>query len=552
MIRVRIAAILTPLVMLAWVWWAWRFFGGQGSMLDLQFLLKVLAGQARYSIEAMRYWWASLGWVGLAAGGAISWEAMPWGGMVGWAWSTWWLLPLGWRAVATTAPLAVLAILATLVPSDRPRVREARWAEGRELPSYDPRYPSIALGLKGGVLREREVGVRADHEGVHTLAILRTGAGKSSLMARQLWSWPGGAIALDPKGELWDRTAARREEIGPVYCLRMGDARTHAWDPLASQPDAAIDALCVDPAEREPYWGQAAARELRRIHRSAKANGQNTWTLLADLVRLPATQAAKRLAEIGVEVDRDSREWQSTWATIQTRLQVLDQALPMLSGCDFLVDMLRHRHGTAYLVVPPALLRPAAPLLRAVWTGLMYDLLQPGPPCLALLDEAGVVSPPGLPDLLALARGYRVSVLAAVQSLSQLHAAYGSQAQSALDNCRAVLVGASEDPATCEWVSAKMGTYEETIESRGRSWSWSSESAHATRSTRRRRLLDPDEVRLLNEDQWLLFLAGRRPALVGRYTWGVFPETHRRPKDPPLRSLPPLKPLQPQEPRLVD
>ena len=548
------------IVPVAWAEFVWRWTAHTSllaPMLDLRFLLELAAGSARLRPEATAIWLASLAWVPLVFAAVVL--RSPWGvlasGLLGWAWATASVFHLGVKPVLAAAPLLLLGLLGFLaVKALRPRPRGARWASPAELPA-PVEDASVFLGwTRGRWGGAREVAVPAAKEGVNVLALLRTGGGKSSLLARQLLAWPGAAVVLDPKGELWEKTASVLHMEGrPVYCLHLGEDRTHAWDPLVTQPQATIEAICSDPAESpgDRYWSQAAAREFRRIHTAARSAGVDTWAFLHDVLQLPPTRAAARLQEIGLDVEADSTEWRSAWQTLGTRLQALPEAIALLSGKDFSVADLREARGAVYIVTPPALLRPAAPILRGLWTALMYDLRQRGDPVLALLDEVGVVSPPDLPDLLAIARGYRVSVVAVAQSRSQLRAAYGDLAQSIVDNCRAIIVGASEDLDTCAWVSEKCGQVEEEIITT----STSRYDETRTVTLRRRPLISPEEVRMLPNDLWIVFLAERPPALVTRYTWGQFVEPPP-PPEPPLRGPLQAISLRPagrrQAPRLLE
>jgi type IV secretion system protein VirD4 len=528
-------------------------------MLDLRFLLELAAGSARLRPEATAIWLAALSWVPLIVAAVVL--RSPWGvlasGLLGWAWATASVFHLGVKPVLAATPLLLLAVLGFLaVKALRPRPRGARWASPAELPA-PVEDASVFLGwTRGRWGGAREVAVPAAKEGVNVLALLRTGGGKSSLLARQLLAWPGAAVVLDPKGELWERTASVLHMEGrPVYCLHLGGDRTHAWDPLVTQPQATIEAICSDPAESpgDRYWSQAAAREFRRVYEATRRAGVSTWAFLHEVLQLSPTRAAARLQEIGLDVEADSTEWRSAWQTLATRLQALPEAVALLSGSDFSVADLREARGAVYIVTPPALLRPAAPILRGLWTALMYDLRQRGDPVLALLDEVGVVSPPDLPGLLAMARGYRVSVVAVAQSLSQLQAAYGRLAQSIVDNCRAIIAGASEDLDTCAWVSEKCGQVE--VEEEIITTSTSRYDETRTVTLRQRPLIRPEEVRMLPDDVWILFLARRPPALVTRYTWGQFVEPPP-PPEPPLRGPLQAISLRPagrrQAPRLLE
>jgi len=149
-------------------------------------------------------------------------------------------------------------------------------------------------------------------------------------------------------------------------------------------------------------------------------------------------------------------------------------------------------------------------------------------PLLLILDEAGRTPFAGLPDFLVTLRSRRISCAVLVQALSQLRAAYGQQASTILANCSVHVYARSEDLATAEHVSDRIGTAEERLATVSET-----HTRHGTNVTRGelrrfRPLLTPQRFRTLQDHHIVAFLPACRPADLERMDWRHHPDLVRR------------------------
>lgn len=119
----------------------------------------------------------------------------------------------------------------------------ARWATAVDLDALivcdAPRHGSRGLWLGTLVEDDRDTGLPlvATYPG-HLLTVAGTGQGKSATqLVANLLTYGGSVVVLDPKGELYDLTAATRRRYGPVHRLapyaREGDPTSGRYNPLA-------------------------------------------------------------------------------------------------------------------------------------------------------------------------------------------------------------------------------------------------------------------------------------------------------------------------------
>ena len=124
---------------------------------------------------------------------------------------------------------------------------------------------------------------------------------------------------------------------------------------------------------------------------------------------------------------------------------------------------------TVYLRWPEPELLALAPLIRLVWESLIYELITTYDnatghnckPVLLLIDEAGrTASIPNLPDHLTTVRSRGISLVVAIQSLSQLVAIWGKARQEdILNNCESHVYYRPSSHETAEDLQKWLGGY---------------------------------------------------------------------------------------------
>ena len=134
-----------------------------------------------------------------------------------------------------------------------------------------------------------------------------------------------------------------------------------------------------------------------------------------------------------------------------------------------------------------------------------------------VMDEfANVALPDEFDKLLATMRSREISVSIIIQNLAQLKALFEKQWESIIGNCDEFLYLGGNEQSTHEYVSKLLG--KETIDTNtyGRS-----QGPHGNYSTNwqisGRELLDPAEVRMLDNRYALLFIRGERPIQDFKY-----------------------------------
>lgn len=146
-----------------------------------------------------------------------------------------------------------------------------------------------------------------------------------------------------------------------------------------------------------------------------------------------------------------------------------------------------------------------------------------------LMDEfANVSLPDDFDKILSVMRSRGVSVSIILQNMAQLKALFEKQWESITGNCDTFLYLGGNEQGTHKYVSELLG--KETIDtntygkSTGRSGNYSTNYQNAGRE-----LLTPDEVRMLDNEDALLFIRGERPIRDKKYNLLKHPSIHLTP-----------------------
>ena len=135
-----------------------------------------------------------------------------------------------------------------------------------------------------------------------------------------------------------------------------------------------------------------------------------------------------------------------------------------------------------------------------------------------MMDEfPNVALPDEFDKILATMRSREISASIIIQNMAQLKALYKDSWESLVGNCDTLLYLGGNEKETHKYVSELIG--KQTIEtstnsqSKGRNGSYSINHQQSGRE-----LLTPDEVRLLDNGQCILFVRGERPVLDAKYS----------------------------------
>lgn len=315
--------------------------------------------------------------------------------------------------------------------------------------------------------------------GGHLLTIAPTGAGKGvSCIIPTLLRFPGPVIVIDPKGENYAVTGARRRALGQEVVLLdpmgiTGAAEAGALNPLdlidadgaqAIDDSSMLASLLSGGVEKDDprnlFWYQRGEQLLTGLiqYVATEADeGERNLSEVRKILNLPGDDfiefSRNRLA---VADDPDVRQIAGT--LINPAQEMIGSILGMAqNSLGFLRGDLLHRSTarssfalegitagdplSIFLVIPPDKLQSHRNLLR-VWIGtLMAALMRRRAPMrhntLFILDEAAQLGPlEQLRQAITLLRGYGLQTWSFWQDHSQLSNLYPLDWQTMYNNCR--------------------------------------------------------------------------------------------------------------------
>lgn len=437
---------------------------------------------------------------------------------------------------------------------DRPSNRRRRgWgdlAEARRAGLLEP--AGAVIGLMGGRLL-----ATTDLRPSLVTGGTRSGKGRGHVVP-SLLSWPHSALVHDPKGELWMLTAGWRGRFSHALFLAPRHACSARWNPLAEILPGANElaqvqrlvAILSDPAgmrDEEAIWDKAASEILEAVVLHvlyAAEDSEKTLLkvreLLADLdaaadVMLktlhrpgpdgePETHPFIRTAVTGYAAMHD-RFRTSVQGTARSYLKWLagEDVERCLSASDFAMGdlMCAGAPVSLYIQVAPADASALRPLVRLLFQAAAQALTAEEKRdaagrekrfrLLMLMDEFPLLGRLAFFEkALRLMSGYGIKPMFVAQSLNDIVETYGPN-NTILDNCHVYTAFAALDPLTQDKVSKLTGATTEWRRGRsGPGWPGGGRSS-VSRSEVERPLMEPGEVRALDDDEQLVFAAGRKP-----------------------------------------
>ena len=433
---------------------------------------------------------------------------------------------------------------------------------------------SLILGINHF---SRVLHVRATENRQHLGNILieaPTGGGKGLLAVSQLLTWSGSAVVFDLKGDLYEQTAGYRKGIGDVFRVDtrgFGDP----YDPLQgkyAEDDLYTLAkhLLYEPNEGDgKAFTQRATKMLTLLWLAClelnRITGEEYRLLpfvgkMADLGLNSAAHfindisptIARRLldSEYDPEQDYDDKRFlSSSWESLTARLYPLltERIVRCFAGSSFTgADIIAgKRPVTVYLCFPEKDLLSKAPVIRLVLESILSEMIDTFDttkgrncrPTLAILDEAGTVGLPSLPQYVSTVRSRGISMWVAYQDNSQIESLYGRyKARTIRNNMLSKVFYWQSDTETAKDIAASLGYRSEF--SRSQTLRHGEESSQSL-SEQAVPLLTARDINELDQDEIIAFFSNRKPIRAKRMDWRGFPILKkRRAISPPL-----LKPL---------
>ena len=412
------------------------------------------------------------------------------------------------------------------------------------------------LNFKAGLIIAKVGGklLRYNKPG-HLITISKTRGGKGvSSVIPNLLDHPGSVFCVDIKGENSAITADYRRYSSTVYNLAPFEDESHRYNPLdfvRFGPDEIDDAslvatLMVVPGEAsiDSFWDNEARtlltglilyvvrhmprekRNLAEVRRLVTLGEEDFDKLLDAMQHSPHDWIKRAASAFGQKAEK---ERSAVISTAQSHTKVFDSPrLTRITGSsDFRLEDMKKQVMSIYLNIPPHQIAVYRPYLRLMvglsQAAMTRSSVTPQHPVLFLLDEFPALGKMPIGGFAYLA-GYGVSLWVFSQSIGQIQAIYGQNADAIFSNCAVTQVWsvAPADIKTAEHISRTLGEKAITTFSETRAQKYRFGSARSytdNRTHRTRRLMTPDEILCLPEKKSLLFISGMRPFLVDRIVY---------------------------------
>jgi type IV secretion system protein VirD4 len=372
------------------------------------------------------------------------------------------------------------------------------------IPQRDPEEQHLLLGWIDGSRRESfgftppETAPHGHSQSViydgdsHLMTCAPTGTGKGrGVLIPNLLRYPGPAIVLDIKGELFQVTSRRRSEMGqqivvldPFHLVTKRSDSLNPFDLLAlprSDVDSDAEMLASLLAvghefSTDPYWNTTAngltaalIAHIAGYPPKERHLGQlRGWLYHDDMDLAVATLLDKKavksrmarelfIAYLTAPFDKTRPCIRTTACTYVSALGS-DQVVETLLTSSFrLQDVYDGRPLTIYIVIPPDKLQSHKALLR-LWVGTLLTAvtrrtMMPRQRTLFLLDEcAQLGSLPILRQAITLLRGSGLQTWTFFQDFSQLRQCYPNDWQTIVNNSGVLQVfGITNHNMANEW-----------------------------------------------------------------------------------------------------
>ncbi|QCX27734.1 TraM recognition domain-containing protein [Nocardioides jishulii] len=385
------------------------------------------------------------------------------------------------------------------------------------------------------------------------------------LVVNAILDAPGAVVTTSTRPDNLAATIRERRDVGPVAVFDpqrltagLTDARDVGvrWSPIRGCEDpltamiratglASSTGLSAGGTESGGFWEGRAHAVIQALLHAAALDRLPTrvlfeWSLSAtaamDAVGILASHggAAPGWADsIHGMIHSDPRTRDSIWMAVSQAMasladpKVLDAVSPS-PGDEFDPTHFLTNNGTLYLLATGAGAGAAWPLVAAFLEDLTETArhlaaASPGtrldPPLLLALDEIGNLAPlPSLPVLMAEGGGTGITTMPVLQSLSQARARWGEHAASTIWDASIVkvILGGASASKDLQELSVLIGERDDpsdtvTINEHG--------ARSIQRSTRRRHIMPPEQIRMLPFGTGLVLLRSAPPIVVRLRSW---------------------------------
>ena len=413
----------------------------------------------------------------------------------------------------------------------------------------------VGMGLDG----------RKHLRNLNTIVVGGSGAGKTRFYAKpNLCQANTSFVVLDPKGELLRDTGFLLEHEG--YEVRVLDLlnmeKSHCYNPFFYlRDDNDVQRLVTNlfksttpkgSQTQDPFWDTAASMLLLALifylHHEAPQDEHN-FPMVMEMLRAgevreeddsyqsPLDELFERLEmrepdHIAVKYYKDyhsgsAKTLKSIQITLAARLEKFNlESLASLTATDELELSSLGEKKVALFALIPDNDTSFNFLVSILYTQLFQQLFHSADHKYGgrlpvhvhfLMDEfANVSLPEDFDKILSVMRSREVSVSIILQNMAQIKALYEKQWESIVGNCDSFLYLGGNEQSTHKYVSELLG--KATIDTNTYGKSTGRNGNYSTNfQITGRELLDAAEVRLLDNQNAILFIRGEKPVLDDKY-----------------------------------
>ncbi|OMP68704.1 VirD4-like conjugal transfer protein, CD1115 family [Domibacillus epiphyticus] len=379
-----------------------------------------------------------------------------------------------------------------------------------------------------------------------------SGAGKtrSVIIPNILNNTSKSIVAVDPKGELYEKTSQAKREQG--YDVRLVNFknrdvsdRYNLFEYIRKDSDAfkVADTLVNNAGDesklRKDFWNQAQTSVLQALILYVKyalsPQEQHMGSVIA-VGQLPEEELKKAFHEFepghvvrkAYQTAVENLKEKTMGDVFITLMQTLnpwqyEDVCQFTAANDFLFEDLGKKKMIVYIIMPIAD-NEFRPLITTFFTQMFSELYRladqhygtlPNNVLLQLDEFANIGKIPNFEERLSTTRSLGIEVTIVLQDTSQLERVYGKEiAKEVMNNCDIRLLLKAGEHETAKYFSQLAGKTTIRVKNQSNSSNSTSSSKSESAHYMGRDLITADEITRLNKDEALLFLSGQYPMRI--------------------------------------
>jgi len=466
-----------------------------------------------------------------------------------------------WLTICTTVGVFIAVAFASLLfmPMRRALHGDARFAKIKEVEKAG------MLGEFGLILGKigKKFVLLPGQQGAICAAPPRSGKG-AGLVQPNMLAWPDSVVLLDIRQESYRITSGFRSQMSDVYLFNpvAEDGRTMQWNPLSYVSDDPVlrindlqkiaGMLSPDPAESDSFW-TASCRSLflglslyvfetpglprtmgelvRQImHSTEKTIGEHWTKIINDRAAAGTPLSSVCVSTLSDFINTSSNTQSSIRKTFTAKLELWLNPLVDAATRNDSFDLrdLRKKRISVYIGVRPADLDRLQLILNLFFQQVIdlntSEMPEDNPALkhqlLLLMDEFTAVGRmPIFAKAISFLGGYNVRPFIIVQGISQLRSTYGADIAETIQTCcAAMVVFAPKDQKHANDISEMLG--DTTVKAKSQSHKVMQAAGRSvTASDHARRLLKPQEVKEIGQDNEIIFLENMKPIFCSKISY---------------------------------